>query len=157
MITILHMGGGGSREPPKWLRNMCTTPHSYQYCRPPPHQYQHCNDHLGHIRCQATWVFVTKWWLSLGSRWLYLLIIIVLEFLQIHQSNRDLPRKSVDFSEKVCEKWFFLLASSKDSTCRKTLDPSEETQPKWQCLENPLEVPALPTIFFLLLPRAFLR
>ena len=34
--------------------------HSYQHCRPPPHQHQHCNDHLGHIRCQATWVFVTK-------------------------------------------------------------------------------------------------
>ena len=30
MITILHRGGGGgrvSRDPQKWLRNMCTTPH----------------------------------------------------------------------------------------------------------------------------------
>ena len=98
-----------------------------------------------------------SWVQVANSHWLYLLIIIVLEFLQIHQSNRDLPRKSVDFSEKLCEKRFFLLASSKDSTCRKTLDPSEETQPKWQCLENPLEVPALPTIFYRLLPRAFLR
>ena len=26
MITILHRGGGVSRDPRKWLRNMCTTP-----------------------------------------------------------------------------------------------------------------------------------
>ena len=45
-----------------------------------------------------------SWVQVANSHWLYLLIIIVLEFLQIHQSNRDLPRKSVDFSEKVCEK-----------------------------------------------------
>ena len=29
MITILHMGGGVSRDSQKWLRNMCTTPKQY--------------------------------------------------------------------------------------------------------------------------------
>ena len=58
---------------------------------------------------------------------------------------------------KNCVKNDFLLTSSKDGTRRKTLVPSEGTQPKWQCLENPLEVPALPSIFCLLLPRVFLR
>ena len=44
MITVLHgagmpkwlqyyMGGGGSRDPQKWLRNMCTTPKGK--CAPP--------------------------------------------------------------------------------------------------------------------------